>query len=211
MAVHAPPLPRGVATSTVLACAAVLGSYLAVRSGAASRLDAPAHRVLTGHHGPVADRVLGSATDLGSVYALAGVATALVGRGHRVPAGEVLLAGGGAWVAAQAAKPLLDRPRPYELASAARVVAAPAGSSWPSGHAALAAAMATSLGVRATPRTRWALAAGSAAIGLSRCYVGVHHLTDVVAGAGLGLLASQAIRWSTGRLSSFRARDERRP
>lgn len=174
-----------------MAAGVVVGSYAAVRHGAADVVDAPAHRLLTEHHGPVSDRLVGSFTDLGSIYALAGVATALAAGGRRSASVDVAVAGGLAWVAAQAAKPLLRRPRPYELASATRTVAVPAGSSWPSGHTALAAAMTDALWPRARPRTRTAMVLLTGAVGLSRCYVGVHHLSDVIAGAGVGVLSSR--------------------
>jgi membrane-associated phospholipid phosphatase len=177
--------------AAITAAAVIGGSYLAVRRGVAAKLDAPAHVLLTGHHGPVGDRVVGAFTDLGSIYALAGVATALAARGRRAASADLAVAGGLAWVGAQGAKPLLDRRRPYELATAARTVSVPAGSSWPSGHMALAAAMTDALWPRAGVRTRTALVLMTGAIGLSRCYVGVHHLTDVIAGAGVGVLSSR--------------------
>ena len=177
--------------AATVAAGSVLGSYIAVRRDAAAYIDAPAHRLLTGHHGPVSDRIVGAFTDMGSVYALGGVATALAARGHRSASADIVIAGSLAWVAAQAAKPLLRRRRPYELEAATRTVAVPAGSSWPSGHAALAAAMTDAVWPRARPATRAALVLMTAAVGLSRCYVGVHHLTDVVAGAGVGVLSNR--------------------
>lgn len=174
------------------AAGALVGSFLAVRTGAAARVDVPAHRLLTAHHGPISDRLVGSFTDLGSIYALAGVATALAVRARRAAATDLALAGAFAWVAAQSAKPLLRRPRPYETETAIRVIAVPAGSSWPSGHAALAAAVTDALWPYAQPRTRAALVLVTGTVGLSRCYVGVHHLTDVLAGAAVGVLSNRA-------------------
>jgi membrane-associated phospholipid phosphatase len=193
------PARAAVATAT----GAVLGSYLAVRSGAAARVDAPAHRLLTERHHPVSDRVVGAFTDMGSIYALAGVATALAVRARRAAAADLAVAGAGAWVAAQSAKPLLRRPRPYELEAATRVVAVPAGSSWPSGHAALAAAMTDALWPHARPRTRTALAVVTGAVGLSRCYVGVHHLTDIIAGVGVGVLSNRASEVARSRVTPW--------
>jgi membrane-associated phospholipid phosphatase len=190
----------------VAAAGVVAGSYVAVRTGAAVHIDDPAHRLLTDRHGPVADRVVGAFTDMGSIYAMAGVAVALATRGRRAAAADLAVAGTGAWVAAQGAKPLLHRPRPYESEAAARVVAVPAGSSWPSGHAALAAAMTDALWPRARPRTRLVLALVTGAVGLSRCYVGVHHFTDILAGVGVGILSSRTGRWARNRTGRW-ARD----
>ena len=139
-------------------------------------------------------QAIGVATDLGSSFAVAGAAATLAALGRRERAVDVAVAGGMAWAAAQAAKPLLDRPRPYESDGAARLVAVPAGSSWPSGHAAVASAMAVTLSEDArwpAPRLLGAMATFVAA---SRVHVGVHHPSDVVAGWGLGVLTANAWR-----------------
>jgi membrane-associated phospholipid phosphatase len=172
------------------AVAAVAASYLGVRTGRTDPVDVAVARVLHRPGPPVIDRALGAATDLGSVYGLAGVAGVLAASGRRRASIEVLAAGGVAWVAAQAVKPALHRPRPYESDGAARLVAVPAGSSWPSGHAAVGAAMATALWPRLRPAGRVGVVAASAGIGLTRLHVGVHHATDVVAGHGVGALSA---------------------
>lgn len=178
---------------TAAAAAALVGSFLAVRSGRAARLDRRAAGALARPLGPGGDVLVGAYTDLGSVYGLTGVAASLALHGHRRPAGEVLLAGGAAWVAAQAAKPLVGRDRPYVDGGAHRLVAVPAGSSWPSGHVAVATAMAGALR-RHLPRAgRCGLAVAVTGVAASRCYVGVHHLSDVIAGWGVGVLAAGAV------------------
>jgi membrane-associated phospholipid phosphatase len=171
-----------------LALAAVAGSYLAVRSGTAARVDAPARDVVGRAHEPGVDRVVVSATDLGSVYGLAGISASLTAAGHRREARDVAVSGLAAWTVAQSVKPLLVRERPYELGTASRLVARPAGSSWPSGHAAVTAAVAVAVAPRLGAGGRIAMAAASAAVGISRLHVGVHHLTDVIAGWGIGVL-----------------------
>ncbi len=161
---------------------------------------------LTRPLGPTADRAVGAFTDLGSVYGLAGTAAVLAATGRRRAAVDVLGAGGTAWVVAQAAKPLVERPRPYQDLQAARLVAEPAGSSWPSGHTAVAAAMATVVSGQARSRTAGALAGTvlTGFVGTSRVYVGVHHPTDVVAGAGVGVLSAGA--WNAVRRLVTRSR-----
>jgi undecaprenyl-diphosphatase len=55
----------------------------------------------------------------------------------------------------------------------------------PSGHASTAFAAALAVGL-AHPRLRWPLLALAALVALSRVWLGVHYLTDVIAGAALG-------------------------
>jgi membrane-associated phospholipid phosphatase len=178
----------------VLATLAIGGSYVAVRSGRGDRVDAAAERLLVRGGSPQVDRAVSVTTDLGSVYGLAGVAGVLAGTGHRRLAAQVAVAGTLAWTGSQAAKPLLRRPRPYELGTSQRLVAPPAGSSWPSGHAAVAASMAASVLPELPRRHRPVVVALTTAVGLSRLRVGVHHLTDVVAGFGVGVLSATVAR-----------------
>jgi membrane-associated phospholipid phosphatase len=181
---------------------AVIGaSYLGVRTSRAARFDAAATAMLARGRGTWIDRAVSAFTDLGSVYGAGGLSAALALRGHRREAVDVAGATAIAWVAAQAAKPALRRPRPYEAADAHRLVAVPAGSSWPSGHAAVAAAAADVLGDRLDPPGRLALAGVVATVGVSRLYVGVHHLTDVVAGVGVGMLSAEGWRRIAARPS----------
>lgn len=183
--------PRRRVLPAALGAAAVLGSYLGVRTGVVGRVDRQVEAALARPEPRASDVALGVATDLGSSFGLAGVATSLAVTGHRRLARDVAVAGGAAWVLAQAVKPALGRTRPYERGTAPRLVPPPAGSSWPSGHAAVAAAMASVVGRHAGPGPG-ALAAGAAgAVGASRVAVGVHHASDVVAGVGVGVLAAE--------------------
>lgn len=192
------PVSRPVAGSVLVAASAIGASYLGVRSQRAAALDGAAGRVLHRSLGAAPDRLLGAVTDLGSVYGLGGVTAALAVSGHRRRAADVFVAGSLAWIAAQGAKPLLRRDRPYlDATGATRLVAVPAGSSWPSGHAAVVAAIAGALGPLPTA-ARIGTAGVVAGVGASRVYVGVHHLTDVVAGFGVGVLSAVAGRALVG-------------
>ncbi|HEY8340991.1 MAG TPA: phosphatase PAP2 family protein, partial [Egibacteraceae bacterium] len=69
-----------------------------------------------------------------------------------------------------------------------RLVRPPTGSSFPSGHAAVGAAVMTVLADSAQRRWARTLLHGLGAyVGWSRVFVGVHYPTDVLGGAGLGL------------------------
>ena len=174
------------------AMALVAGSAAAVRTGQAEAVDAQVREQVVALRGPVRDRVVRVATDVGSLYGLLAVAGLLELGGGSRRTRHLLAAGATAWTAAQAAKPLLPRERPYEAGVAERLVVEPAGTSWPSGHAAVAAAMAAVLGRGRGPLVRLWLDVAALSVGASRIYVGVHHASDVVAGLGIGRLSAAA-------------------
>lgn len=176
------------------AATAIAASWLAVRAPRAQVVDRRAGAALSRPLGPAADRVIASGTDLGSVYAIAGISAALALTGRRRAALDVFGTGAAAWTAAQAIKPLVERPRPYEADGLFLLVSAPAGHSWPSGHVAVAAGMAATLAPRLPRRGRLVAGGLTGFVALSRIYVGVHYVTDVVAGVGVGVLCAETWR-----------------
>jgi len=102
-------------------------------------------------------------------------------------------------------KALVDRPRPLDE------VIHPHGSSFPSGHAAYAAATTTALVLLFTKpgRGRWpwvSLAVlFTAGMAWSRTYLQVHWLSDVVAGAMLGLAVALIAFGALQTISATRA------
>lgn len=99
-------------------------------------------------------------------------------------------------------KPVTRRRRPaLELTPAfRRLRRSPRSTSFPSGHAASAAAFATGVALE-SPRLGAALAPLAATVAYSRVHVGVHHVSDVVAGAALGTgIALATQRWWKVRL-----------
>jgi len=172
----------------------ILVSGLAVRDGRAGPIDARVREQVTGLRTQERDAVIRVATDLGSMYGVGIVAGTLALAGRQRLAVRVGLAGATAWALAQGAKPLLPRERPYQADGAERLVVEPSGSSWPSGHSAVAMAMASTLAEGRGVLARAALTTVAAAVGLSRVYVGVHHASDVIAGAGIGGLSAHIVR-----------------
>ncbi|WP_433192300.1 bifunctional phosphatase PAP2/diacylglycerol kinase family protein [Nocardia sp. CA-107356] len=120
------------------------------------------------------------------------------GRGPRRAAlrGLVSVALAGS-VANGVAKPLFPRRRPPDesVPFVRRLVTPPVSSSFPSGHAASAAAFVTGVALE-SPATAVAIAPIAAAVGYSRVHIGVHWPSDVLAGAALGsAIALGTRRW----------------
>lgn len=99
-------------------------------------------------------------------------------------------------------KPLARRRRPLieQTPLVRRLTRAPRTTSFPSGHAASAAAFATGAALE-HPASAAVLAPLAAAVGYSRVHVGVHHVSDVLAGAALGAGIALATRhwWPLAR------------
>ncbi len=104
-------------------------------------------------------------------------------------------------------KPLVARVRPYETISALEILVAPLSSfSFPSGHTnssfAAAYALTAAFGKKGALAYLPALL-----IALSRCYVGVHYPTDVLAGAMVGTFSAFLIcsiwKWQAKRKQGF--------
>ncbi len=95
------------------------------------------------------------------------------------------------------AKPLFPRRRPPDdsVPFVRRLVKPPVSSSFPSGHAASAAAFTTGLALE-SPTAAVVVAPMAAAVAYSRVHIGVHWPSDVIAGAALGgAIAYGTRRW----------------
>lgn len=94
-------------------------------------------------------------------------------------------------------KRVFSRSRPsLEGFPLARLIRVPTSTSFPSGHAASAAAFATAVAMEAPLLVTAPVALLAAAVCFSRVYTGVHYPGDVFAGAGIGMAAGVL----TGRL-----------
>lgn len=97
-------------------------------------------------------------------------------------------------------KPLICRPRPFELSPKVRpLIKAPTDRSFPSGHTASSIAAAASLYLAGSPL--WLPALPFALlITWSRLYLCVHFVTDIAGGIGAGLFSAAAGKWITKHL-----------
>ena len=127
----------------------------------------------------------------GTLLAIVLVAAGLVVTGRYRAAGAAFVAGAGAWLASSGLKEIVERPRP-RLASLGRVPREVAdGFSWPSSHAAIAAALATVLllTIARGRLGRGLVIAAAVLVAVARVYLGAHWGLDVLGGAALGVLA----------------------
>jgi membrane-associated phospholipid phosphatase len=148
----------------------------------------------------------GDSRQVAVLLVIAGLAVVVALRAWRVGAAAVL-AVAVAWLAADALKDLLQRPRPDGALIPLD------GWAMPSGHAARAAAVSVAVlaaaGWSASGDRRaqalavaWSVVAVNVVIGVFMVYLGAHWPTDVLAGWALG----GAVGWTAGRLVSVRAR-----
>lgn len=94
-------------------------------------------------------------------------------------------------------KRVVRRERPLERSGRPPLIVAPASPSFPSSHAAMAAAGAIALSVYAP--AAWPLFATLAVLmAASRVYLAVHHVSDVVAGLAVGACAGVAFALLAG-------------
>jgi membrane-associated phospholipid phosphatase len=93
------------------------------------------------------------------------------------------------------AKGLVRRPRPaVEVRPARRPGRTPVTTSFPSGHAAAAAAFATGVGLE-MPALAAPVGALAAAVGVARVVNGVHYPSDIVGGWAVGVGVAMLTLW----------------
>jgi undecaprenyl-diphosphatase len=180
--------------------AAAIG-HAAFRTEQGAKTDRDVFSWINQGHGPQADRFFFGITEMGSLYASGGAASALFVLGRRREAARALAAAGAAWVAGQVIKELIDRPRPYEddPDGIRKLIAEPMGTSWPSSHPAVLTAFtrvaARELGLGAPAKA--ALGTLDLAVAASRVYLGVHYPADVASGLLMGRALARV--WPRGR------------
>ncbi|MDR6975564.1 undecaprenyl-diphosphatase [Streptomyces sp. 3330] len=162
-------------------------------------LDDLDHRILAALHARGADprvarvaRALSWAGEHGALWLAAGVAGAVVDVSRRGPWLRATALTAGAHAASVGVKRIVRRPRPTRVAPLVRTAGR---HSFPSSHATSAAAAAVAYGALGVH----AAAPVAVAMCLSRLVAGVHHPSDVAAGAALGAVTARlGARWMRG-------------
>jgi undecaprenyl-diphosphatase len=169
----------------------------ALHSSAVGSFDAWADAQLErlrGHR--VTDAMFTTASELGDfslVWHLVGATRGLTSEAH---AGQAFvfsaLIGAESLIVNQGIKRLFHRVRPTATGDARYQVRRPSTSSFPSGHASAAFFAATVLTAWGGTITAPVWFAAATVVGTSRAYVRIHHPSDVVGGAVVGLALGQA-------------------
>lgn len=149
----------------------------------------------------VTDRVLlaaSRAADHGLLWFTVGaVAVAAGGRSRRAGVRGMLSLAGASALTNAVLKPVFPRRRPpqEQIALGRRARRVPTSSSFPSGHAASAAAFVVGMALE-SPGAAAVVAPVGAAVAYSRVHIGVHWPSDVLAGAAIGAaIALGTRRW----------------
>lgn len=198
------PGQLGLELTTLLAIAAVgsfayFGYWIAIDQDGAGALDGRVNGWAADLEQPTAVSIAKVLTVLGAPWLMEGlcaIATVLLLVRRRIT--EAIVVGAGmvlTVVAVQVAKHLVDRPRP------ANALVDAAGSAYPSGHSAYAMAwiVLAVVAVRTVPalRGRWWLVVVAcvvaALVGLTRIYLRVHYVADVLGGEGAAAMCFSVV------------------
>jgi membrane-associated phospholipid phosphatase len=176
-----------------IASAVTVVSALAARTPGLSRAELALFRTVN-NLPPSFEFPLAIVMQLGALGAVPGSAAVAVLARNRAVAIELLTAGSIAWLAAKTGKIIVARERPGFLVAEVLLRGRPqSGRGFPSGHAAVAAALATVAGRRLGPGGRLAASLAAGTVALARVYVGAHLPVDSVGGAAMGIAIGSAV------------------
>lgn len=154
--------------------------------------DAAWGRIFRGH--PLADRIFYLASELGDFSVIWLLLAAAEGVRSEEDADASIRLGllllGESVLVNQGIKRLVRRPRPVHAGERPHHVRLPRTSSFPSGHASSALAAAGMLSHR-HPKAAPLYYGLAAVVATSRVHVKVHHASDVLAGAAIGIAYAQ--------------------
>jgi undecaprenyl-diphosphatase len=173
--------------------------------GPVHRFDDAVDRALDRWRGhEPSDRIIYALTELadfGLLWHLIGWTKALRGREGDLP-GAVRFSGllvAESIVVNGVAKSIFERERPVQQTERPHRLRVPLTTSFPSGHASAAFVAASLLAPKSRVPAFWYALAGTVAY--SRVHVRIHHASDVIGGAVLGVLLGRAFHriWGRGR------------
>lgn len=122
------------------------------------------------------------------------------GRIKREVALHALFSAAFAWVLAEMAKSLIPTLRPFEINGLPPLtLTVPSGASFPSGHAAVAFALAFAVLLH-NKKIGTAFLLGALAVGVGRVWSNVHSLWDIIGGGALGIIVAVLL----GKLHLFK-------
>lgn len=129
-------------------------------------------------------------TQFGSIFAVGVVGCIMFFWRSKKFALEIMASGAMAYYLAGTIKVFVGRARPSGLVEGiAQRYESAAGLGFPSGHTAVAAALATTLWFVTPKRYHWLLVLWVVCVGFSRMYLGLHAPLDIVGGVCVGLLS----------------------
>jgi len=127
-------------------------------------------------------------TQFGSFYILCAVIAAFLIKTSYSKVLRLILVGITAYLISGFSKDLWGRARPNEMLEGIVTLDFARGPGFPSGHMALAVALALTIGHLLPKKYHWLIMVWIVAVGLSRIYLGVHAPLDVVRGFAIGWL-----------------------
>jgi membrane-associated phospholipid phosphatase len=125
-------------------------------------------------------------TQFGSVYVLGALLVFYLLRRHYHVVLRLLLTGTLAYLLAGIAKSIWGRARPEELLTDIITLDFTQGPGFPSGHVALAVALALTMGHYLKRKLHWVVFVWIILVAISRMYLGVHVPLDLVGGFAIG-------------------------
>lgn len=126
------------------------------------------------------------ATQFGSIYVLGALLVIYLFRQHYHIVLRLLLTGTLSYLLAGFAKGIWGRARPEEFLTDIITLDVTQGPGFPSGHTALAVALALTMGHYLKRQYHWIVAVWIILVGISRMYLGVHLPLDIIGGFAVG-------------------------
>lgn len=133
-------------------------------------------------------------TQFGSIYVLIALVLFYLGRKHYHIVIRLLMTGTFAYLLAGFGKSILGRGRPDQLLPNIITLDFAQGPGFPSGHVALAVALALTIGHYLPRKYHWIPVVWIIGVAISRIYLGVHLPLDIIGGFAVGWIAYALFR-----------------